>query len=301
MIEDYQYINRVGHIELDVGNGKFKSFKGLDFKFDVSKIAGGGVENYAKIGLLGLSRNTVNDLSTYLSVANQTKKPRMIKVYAGYEQTGEQLIFAGDMIFAKPSQPVDNWLNIDAQVAGWLRGEIVSITEDGIENTITLKALIEGIAKEFNMDVVYLCKKDDEYLNIRVRTFDCNGNFYDIIKRFNTLSPYIKASVEFSTNSKRGNSYAIHVYKYILAPEEASSRIFKLNYKTGLIGVPQFTYPSVSFKILMNPYIHIMDYVRLDSVLIPNAGGIFNIRSIRYTGHFRGTPWYMDCVAQYCK
>jgi hypothetical protein len=298
MIEDYQYVNRVGHIELDVGNGKFKSFKGLDFKFDVSKIAGGGVLNYAKIGLLGLNRNTVNDLSTYLSVAHQTKNPRMIKVYAGYEQTGEQLIFAGDMIFAKPSQPVDNWLNIDAQVAGWLRGAIVSVSESG---SSTLKSIIENIAKEFDMDIVYLCNPNDEYLTINVPTFDCNGNFHDIIKRFNTLNPYIKASVEFSRNSNKGNAYAIHVYKYDIAPPEATSRLFKLNYKTGLIGVPQFTYPSVNFRILMNPYIHIMDYVRLDSVLIPNAGGIFKIMSIKYTGHFRGTPWYMDCVGQYCK
>lgn len=289
------YFDRVGHIELDTGNGNFKSYRGLDFRFEVNKTAGGGVQNYANIGVLGLSRNTVNALSTYLNANSQVANPKMIKVYAGYQKSGEQLIFAGDMIWVRPSQPVDNWLNIQAQVAGWLRSSIVSATDEG---QIPLSSLIEGVGKEFNMDVIYKLDKDDYYLKVNIGAFDCNGNFHDILARVNTISPYIRVQCEYNEYSKR---YVLVVYGYDADNWTKGFRTFKLNRRSGLIGIPEFTYPSVKFRMLMNPYVHPMDFVNIESEMLPNAGGLFRILSIKYTGHFRGDPWYMDCVGVYSR
>lgn len=289
------YFDRVGHIELDTGNGNFKSYRGLDFRFEVNKTAGGGVQNYANIGILGLSRNTVNALSTYLNANSQVANPKMIKVYAGYQKSGEQLIFAGDMIWVRPSQPVENWLNIQAQVAGWLRSSIVSATDEG---QIPLSSLIEGVGKEFKMDVIYKIDKDDYYLNVNIGAFDCNGNFHDILARVNTLSPYIRVRCEYNEYNKR---YVLVVYGYDADNWTKGFRTFKLNRKSGLIGIPEFTYPSVKFRMLMNPYVHPMDFVNIESEMLPNAGGLFRILSIKYTGHFRGDPWYMDCVGVYSR
>ena len=87
--------DRVGHVELLVGSN-MKRFDGLDFKFSISKIFEGGVQNNAKVGLLGLNRAHIQYLSTFLDQGTNLATMKRIKVYAGYANGGEQLIFDGD-------------------------------------------------------------------------------------------------------------------------------------------------------------------------------------------------------------
>ena len=122
--------DRVGHVELLVGSN-MKKFDGLDFKFSISKIFEGGVQNNAKVGLLGLNRAHIQYLSTFLDQAANLATMKRIKVYAGYANGGEQLIFDGDIMHARPTIPPNNWLNIEALMRGRRHTKIVSMAING--------------------------------------------------------------------------------------------------------------------------------------------------------------------------
>lgn len=300
MTSNVSIYERVGHIELDV-DGIIKRYDGLDFRFSIEKVAGGGTPNFAHIGILGLSRTTVNDIATYLQRSFYGSRRKLIKIYAGYRKTGEQLIFCGDIIIAKPSQPPDNWISISAQTNGWMRSEVTSFDlydeaqKDKVETgrddkKITIRFLFERIAKLYGMSLEY--KTDNPDLDREIVGFDCTGSYQDIFRRANTLSS-VKMMCEYTAEKKQ----IIIVYDDS-STNANGSKIYNLSAESGLIGIPEFMFPEVKFRMLMNPYIHLFDDVNIKSILVPNAGGIFNIRRIRYNGHFRGTPWYMDCEAR---
>ena len=285
---------RVGHIEIDVG-GSIKRFRDLDFRFNIEKVAGGATPNFANIGILGLSRSSVNDISTYLNVGIQASRRKMIKVYAGYKDTGEQLIFCGDIIIARPSQPPDNWITISAQTNGWMRSEVMSLDVQLTEEEkkegkrLTIRNIFENIARLYGMSLEYRTNNTKE-LDREIIGFDCTGSYQDIFKRANTLSE-VRIRCDYTAEGKQ----IMTVYDINPATINGS-KTFDLSATTGMIGIPEFTYPIIKFKMLMNPYVHLFDDVNIKSFLVPNAGNIFRIYNLKYNGHFRGTNWYMECI-----
>lgn len=296
VLNNDRIFGRVGHIEMDVG-GSVRSFYDLDFRFNIEKVAGGGTPNFAQIGILGLSRTTVNDIATYLNVGVQASKRKVIKVYAGYQDTGEQLIFCGDIIIAKPSQPPENWINISAQTNAWMRSEVVSLDVQLTEEEkkegkkLTVQRVFENISRLYGMSLEYRTANYRELERV-ITGFDCTGSYQDIFRRANTLS-----SVRMRCDNTAEGKQIIIVYDMNPA-EITGSNLFNLSANTGLIGIPEFMQPSVKFRMLMNPYVHLFDDVNISSILVPNAGGIYRIYQIRYNGQFRGTNWYMDCVGR---
>lgn len=296
VLNNDRIFGRVGHIEIDVG-GSIKSFHDLDFRFNIEKVAGGGTPNFAQIGILGLSRTTVNDIATYLNVGKQASRRKVIKVYAGYQDTGEQLIFCGDIIIAKPSQPPENWINISAQTNAWMRSEVVSLDVQLTEEEkkegkkLTVQRVFENIARLYGMSLEYRTANYRELERV-ITGFDCTGSYQDIFRRANTLS-----SVRMRCDNTAEGKNIIIVYDMNPA-EITGSSLFNLSANTGLIGIPEFMQPSVKFRMLMNPYVHLFDDVNISSILVPNAGGIYRIYQMRYNGQLRGTNWYMDCVGR---
>jgi hypothetical protein len=296
VLNNDRIFGRVGHIEMGVG-GSVRSFYDLDFRFNIEKVAGGGTPNFAQIGILGLSRTTVNDIATYLNVGKQASRRKVIKVYAGYQDTGEQLIFCGDIIIAKPSQPTENWINISAQTNAWMRSEVVSLDVQLTEEEkkegkkLTVQRVFENIARLYGMSLEYRTANYRELERV-ITGFDCTGSYQDIFRRANTLS-----SVRMRCDNTAEGRQIIIVYDMNPA-EITGSSLFNLSANTGLIGIPEFMQPSVKFRMLMNPYVHLFDDVNISSILVPNAGGIYRIYQMRYNGQLRGTNWYMDCVGR---
>ena len=228
-----------------------------------------------------------------MCVAAELKKHRFIKVYAGYESSGEQLLFAGDILKAQPSQPVDNWMNIEAQTGGWLRNEILSIhTEPKKENdpkkkpnTLTMKKLILLIGKAMGKGVEFQIKKDKvPELDSVMSSFDANGNWLDIINRFN-----LQSGLRLLVDAEKIRVCHVDNSKI------AGTRRFTLSEDTGMIGVPEYQWPYVKFRCLLNPAMKMFDEVMLYSKLVPRAYDSYYIRDITYIGQFRGNPWYMQC------
>lgn len=293
--------NRVGHVEFDIGGRRIR-YDGLDFKFDVTKTTGGAVVNAtAKVSVLGLSRNMVQTLSTYMSVASNLQELHGILVYAGYEQTGEQLIFAGDIQTAVPNQPVENWLDIDANVVGWRRNEIVSVSTDyskDPQSPLTIRKLAQNLADASGMKLV-IKTNNTAALDKVLYGFDCVGNYQDILKKMNMLSS-LKFHVERSqsisgTNGSAEGNIVIGDDDYT---KLTGNDIFILSKETGMVGIPKVSYPCMTVRSLMNPYIKPWDVIEVDSVMYPYIKGRYVVRQIKYTGQLRGNPWYceIDCM-----
>lgn len=286
---------RVGHIEFFIDGQKIV-YDGLDFKFNVKKVTNGAVADIAKISVLGLSRDMVNTLSTCMDVGHNLELNHSVKVYAGYENTGEQLIFAGDIQMSTPHSPVDNWLDMDCIVRGWARNEIVAMNTNEI---LTIRTIAENFARQAGLRVVIRTNNVHE-LDRKIDGFDCIGNFNDIISKMNLLGDlvfYVEQSQEEGEGATNGN--------LIIADADITkitgSDIFEVSQETGMVGTPKFSWPLVNVKTLMNPYIKLWDAIDLKSLLVPKGSGRYIVAEVRYIGHFRGTEWYTDLTARYAE
>lgn len=288
------FFNRVGHVEI-LADNVTRKFYDLDFKFNIRKNCLGAIQDLAKVGILGLNRDTTTWLSTYLSIADERAKRRYIKVYGGYESSGEQLLFAGEIIRAKPSQPVDNWMNIDAQTGAWLRGEILSVhASSGVKKDskekprpLTVKKLMQNISKGMGKPLVYMIDENDPDLETVMSSFDAMGTWLDIVKRFN-----------YQTGVKILIGPEHLIVCHADTTKISGTRIFDISEETGMIGVPDYQWPIVRFRCLLNPAMKIFDYAMIKSKLVPHAYGKCQITDMTYVGHLRGTEWYTECEAR---
>jgi hypothetical protein len=74
---------------------------------------------------------------------------------------------------------------------------------------------------------------------------------------------------------------------------------FRIDEASGLIGVPEYSWPYVKFTMLINPAVKMFDTVSINSNLVPHASGHeYQITDITYNGQMRGQSWYMTCSAR---
>ena len=89
-----------------------------------------------------------------------------------------------------------------------------------------------------------------------------------------------------------------------------SNEIVKLDYSSGLLGVPMQTSSQITFKALLNPRIKLNSLVHIDNTLIKeqmysdgadvyklDVDGVYRIIEIDFSGETRGNDWYISCSA----
>lgn len=306
------FFNRVGHIEIvksddeteildtrsmvkaSVLSGVLSSISNINFKFKIHKLFQGNTKGTATVQILGLSRETVNYLSTYLSAESNINDKKRIRVYAGYESTGERLILDGDILYAHPSIPPENWLTIEAQCTRYRNTKMFSesmrrFTSESGRDGYLVKQIIEKAAKWLELDVVYVYKNYSSDLLLVVQQFDVTGTKADIIAELNNLCN-LKCWED-------GGVLYVGDRDPSAVPRNNTRVISK---DTGMIGVPRFQYPNASVKTLLRTDVSIYDYVQIDSIMIPGASGRYKVNDIVYEGEFRGQPWYstFNCIRE---
>lgn len=274
--------DRVGHVELLVGSN-MKKFDGLDFKFSISKIFEGGVQNNAKVGLLGLNRAHIQYLSTFLDQGTNLATMKRIKVYAGYANGGEQLIFDGDIMHARPTIPPNNWLNIEALMRGRRHTKIVSMAING---RIKYIDLIRSLASYLGLSL-WIRTGNTREMNRVINGFDCSGSKADLISRINSIGDLVCCELESGTLMVGDRDVT----------QISNSAVHVIDYESGLVGIPKFGWPTIQFTMFIDTQIRIWDTVRLHSEFVPGADGNYIVRSIKYNGQLRDGGWYMDIEA----
>ena len=292
-------------------NQPMKVMNDIDFKFRCSFVSNLSTTNAdATVSILGLSRETIQNLCTYMPRGLEMQRRRRVRVYASYKSYGDNLIFDGDIVSAVPSIPPNNWLTIDAFVGNYRRGELFSITETSSSlfglikrsKNLTVKKLIENVATAIGMKVhfdITGSQEELDELNRSVRGFNCSGTKQDLYTMINRISDFRVYEM----------GDGILTAKYISATggvPKSRQNVVVISEGTGMIGVPKILAgtadkgkcPPLQVEVtsFINPSIKMWDSVLLKSIYVPGANGTYTVMKIEYSGHLRGKEWYMKML-----
>ena len=119
--------DRVGYIEITIGDQKPMVFKGLDFKFRVTKVLASMVEGTMHVDIHGLPQTTMNQIITVCNKQEAIIQRKKIRVYAGYRDPNDES-YEGDMIAcmdilyaAVTTPPPESWITIEGVQSAYYR------------------------------------------------------------------------------------------------------------------------------------------------------------------------------------
>lgn len=279
-----------------------KVMDGIDFKFKIKKLSDMTSTNcYADVSILGLSRETIKALATTRPVGIEQTLQKRVRVYASYEDFGDNLIFDGDIVMAQPSMPPDNWLNIKAFVGNYRHFQLYS---SSINEELQIGRLMENGARELGLKKVKFCDANDAKVRAemirKIKGFDCSGTKADLLQMLNRVSDFYV----FEDNG-------MLVCKLRDDGRRSRTTAAVISESTGMIGIPEVLVGSVTGKgkkkssddsssslrlkvtCFINPSIQLWDLVYLQSVYLSDADGYYTVNEIEYSGHLRGQDWYM--------
>lgn len=265
-----KFWNRVGHVEIEDDSGRMVKYYGLDFKFKVKSI--GDIYNQFSVSILGLSADTINNLTVWNPVS-AVEAPRRIAVYGGYEKTGEELIASGYVWYAIPTSPPEMWLNFEC----WKYLKV----EDEVEEPRELinKSILEvfnEVAAECGMRPSFKATGADN----NVESFVIEGKKADLAAKF---------SGRF--NKDVVDNAGILVCNDRHGERGDPKREVLISNNTGLIATSSIDIVGARITTRLRTDIGMNDWIRLESTLIPSASGSYFVIEKELEGHFRGELW----------
>lgn len=295
-------------IELPVNGGQYEQenlrvFEDLDFKFKITKVSDMCTTKcYGALSILGLNREDIIAYATTKPVGIEAGLRRRVRVYASYEDFGDNLIFDGDIVKAQPSIPPENWLNISAFVGNYRHYQLYS---SSINEELSVEQLMLNSASVLGIPTVKFIDGKNEFVQAerkrKLKGFDCSGTKEDLLQMLNRVSDF----VVFEDN---GMLKCMLRYGGIRRSRTTAALISE---SSGMIGIPEVLVGSadgrakksakddspsslrLKVKCFINPSIQLWDLVYLQSVYLPGADGYYTVNEIDYDGHLRGQNWYM--------
>ena len=121
-------------------------------------------------------------------------------------------------------------------------------------------------------------------------------------------------SSDYLRNIARQNNASFYIENgranIISAPDLPEGEIFSFDETSGLIGMPEQTDAGITFRVLLNPRLHLNSLVRIEENKINQAqrslggfvqpldrSGIYRIVKLVHEGDTRGQTWYTSCEA----
>jgi len=340
--------NRVGHVELDFGSdsasgqsGKLISFKGLDFKFRVSKVCPDYPKGFAEVSILGLSQETMNRITELTTMDQAMSHKKRVRVFAGYAKDNDpdydgELICDMDIVYATPTtMPPEVWLTVTAGIRIQDKYESISIDlpdrQSIKEKIVTRRNIGFDFMKEiyplknFCKDIVRIVNEEykkmaegnggstyeleldfqaDDYEDMNITQFNHSGTVSELIKKLNDLDP--QKMLKFYIDNRKDEKKDFLVVKAKAAVDESgnsgqkmkTTNLQYLDVKHGLIGLPSLVQGNnLRCRSLLSPNLKMLDWVKMESTIIPKMNGYWQINEVTHNGHFRGNEWYTDIVA----
>ena len=265
-----RYWNRVGHIEVTFADGDVRNYSGLDFTFKVKKI--GSIYVEFDCGILGLNMESINRLTT-LGPNEARDAMTQIKVFAGYEDEGEVEIARGYVLYAKPTNPPEMWMNFHC--LKYLGRRIIGKYDEKDFST-TKKAFAE-IAKMLELNPVWKSRQADRPIS----HFDIGGKIVE------------KAAYDF------GQKFGLVVYEddgSLIArdkvnPELGNTRTISME-EGGLLSIGNIDIFGGDITTRLDDSIKLFDKIRLEPRFIPKATAEYYPIEKQLVGHFRGNEWF---------
>lgn len=271
---------RVCFVEVETNDNGTKQLKRLDclaIKGQVTRKMS-STEAEASLSIANLTKSDVEYLSTYTSpyVKPQTKK--LIRIFAGYTQTGWGKIFEGDITEAMASDLPDTWTNIKAKSLYYQRRAPITY---GTSNT-NAKETAESISKELNLTFDWQATS-----NKKLDLFYHNGSKAELIKEYNRLGDVTmfedngKLKV-INKNAKRSDSRPVKL----------------ISMRSGMIGLPEPDEVGVKCKCLLDASINPGDWFQLESVKLPTLNGYYQVYELTFDFATREQQFYCNILGK---
>ena len=273
---------RICYVQIQTPSGD-KEIKNISIKGRITrKMSETG--STASISIANLSREDVEYLTTYTSPYVDQRKKKQINIFAGYESTGDGMIFSGDIYSALPEGLPDTWLKIKAKTEFFNQQNIISISQ-GKTNTKNLAAIT---ANQLGLSLDWR-SKSEKFID----TFNFTGAKAKLINKLNQLDDFI-AFVDKGT--------LIVIDKGEEPPEDKAETsntkkkgfIKLINKKSGMIGLPQPDEYGIKVKILLDPAVNLGDWFKLESERLPIVNGFYQVYEMVYDFAAREPQYYIE-------
>lgn len=271
------YWNRIGYVEIEDRQGQWVKYGGiidsLDFKFE-GKVVGSVTPEFT-VGILGLSMDTINDLTVW-NPAESTKARRGIRVYAGYQKDGiANPLFNGFIFEALPTNPPEMWLNFKCLMN--INGER-PITEKEWFEDAEIRRIFQAIGDRWGM----LTRWDAVKTGAKTK-----GNFIISGKTPQMLVDEFSHKFNVIIYAEHGILVCQDREPWTKEPKDTQ----KLSMATGLLGVSGLQPAGATFTRRLDDTNKIFSWVELESELVPKANGMYQVIEKTHKGHFRGEEW----------
>lgn len=275
--EQRRYWKRAGYVAIQDRGGNMVRYGGsydsLDFKFSGEKT--GDIYRDFTVGILGLSLDTINDLTAW--GVEGFKRKRRIQVFAGYDIDAlANPIFDGFIVEAIPTSPPDMWLNMKCMI--------------NFDNDIpvdrprsfcgTIDEIFKEIAKELGLGSRIEAKKIDSE---KEYTFTIDGTRTGLARKF-------ADAFDLTVVADNGVLIAYDKRPWLDDPKNQ----IELSMDTGLLGIGSLTVTGLVARMRLNDYPKMGSWMKLKSTLIPQANGDYCVIKKRHIGHYRGDDWYTE-------
>jgi len=218
--------------------------------------------------------NILTEVTPFKSLGNL--KRQTVAVFAGRETVGDKLIYFGDIIYVKMSQPPDVVTEIIAMTAGFQRNEIYSI--DAGEKAQASK-IADALAQKMGVTL----------------QFDATDK--TVTNHSGTMATY-----KHLEELQRLGDYDVYIDDDTLVVKDkyspASGGMHIISKETGMIGIPQFSIAGASVTVLMDESIRPGQAVQIVSELYPQTAATYTIYRLRFHLTNRDQPFYyfLDCA-----
>lgn len=260
---------RLVQISIEV-NGVVKTFDDLRIVAFGTKYAN-ALQNEAVITIYNLTKADRDYILTETSPYNQNPTSKIVRLYAGRESYGTELVFIGNVVTSSISQPPDIGVTLKCLTGNFQKGNVL-VRQYGA--TIPLRTLSQQIADDIGLALKY------QATDKNISNYAFSGaalNQIEILGAYKGINVFID------------NNYL--VVKDAFTPlANTPSRI--LNIDTGLIGIPTFNEQGIRAKYLLDQKTVLGGTLEVTSELNRAVNGDYVIYKLGFQITNRDTPFY---------
>lgn len=239
-----------------------------------------GTPSNGELTMYGLPLQDIAFMSTNYVPGTGALKPSEIEVQAGYDNT-LHLVLIGNILETTPSFDSAN-TNIKFKVmSGLAKNQSKLYSQVSMATKATFKDVCANIAKENN----FVFKYDYHIPNRILRDYSFQGSVFQQIDElrsyYKDIDIFIDKKTLFVKSKKR-------------KPGETQRIV--ISGTSGMINSPKPTPMGCEVTTYLMPQCYPGEFVKLESLKVPQLNGTYRIQTVKHQGSSRGTSWHTTFV-----
>lgn len=262
-------------------NGMSKTYSSNGFQNSFSITAKGmkyanPLQNEAEITITNLNQQDSDTILTETSPFNLNTGQKIVYLYAGRESYGTSLIYKGNIVSSRVSQPPDITITLRCLTGDYEKSRVISRTKTA---TAKLSDIAKSIADDLNMQLDFTATDKD------ISNYNFTGS---VLREVNLLSQLSNIDAFIDDDSL--------VVKQSSIPIPSVTKIVNVN--TGMIGIVDITERGMRVIFLLDNFSRVGGLLRLSSVINPTVDGDYIIYKLGFDIATRDTPFYYIAEAK---